>query len=427
LKTSKLVLPLLLALAYAPAQVLAGTTTVLGTELSSLTIFSNTYTSVGATTSASLHSDVYGSILAGGVTTMGSNSKVWGNISTPEAMNVGANFAHVTGNIQSGGVLTLGDRAIADKNITSSGASTIGDHATVGGNMISGGVLTTGDTSKVSGYVASGGAATVGANAKVVGTVSAVGKITISASATTGTVLPPLSASPVNPVAYKDALVNRVVADSALVSKAQDALRNMTHDSAASFGLNFYGGTIASVLLAPTMTVDTTLISGVYHAASWSTTAGKKLTLDGKGVTNAAWVFNITDILAFGGVTTMELINAPGTPSVIWNAFNGYTSTGKGAHVIGTILAKTYVMVGAEATVDGANTTVGGKLACGGIYSATSYVSTGDSAVIDGRGCVAETTTPAEAAAVVPEPGSLAMLLTGLGLLGFMVRRKNQA
>lgn len=422
MKTTKLVLPLLVALAFAPAQVLAGTATVLGPELSSLTIYSNTYTSVGATTSTvGLHSDVYGSILAGGVTTMGSNSKVWGNIATPEAMNVGANFAQVTGDIKSGGVLTLGDRAIADKNITSSGAATIGDHATVAGNLISGGVLSTGDTSKVMGYVASGDTASVGANAKVAGNVSAVGLIAVSASATTGNRIA-LAAAPMDAANYKAVLVAHVAADSLLVSAAQAALNSMTAASASGFGLNFYGSPTASVLLAPTMTVDTTLASGVYNAASWSTTAGTKLTLDGHGVTNAAWVFNITDILAFGGTTTMEFVNAPGTPSVIWNTFNGYTTSGDGSHVIGTILAKTYVMVGANATVGSGNNAT----TCGGIYSAKSYVTTGDSAVVDGRGCVAAS-TPAETAAVVPEPGSLAMLLTGLGLLGFMLRRKTQA
>jgi hypothetical protein len=55
------------------------------------------------------------------------------------------------------------------------------------------------------------------------------------------------------------------------------------------------------------MTVDTTLFAGVYSAASWFTTAGTTLTLDGQGQNDAMWLFNIEDILAFGGVSTVEL------------------------------------------------------------------------------------------------------------------------
>jgi len=37
------------------------------------------------------------------------------------------------------------------------------------------------------------------------------------------------------------------------------------------------------IALAPIMTIDTTLFAGVYIAASWSTTAGTTLMLEGQG------------------------------------------------------------------------------------------------------------------------------------------------
>jgi hypothetical protein len=107
------------------------------------------------------------------------------------------------------------------------------------------------------------------------------------------------------------------------------------------------------------MTVDTTLFAGVYSAASWFTTAGTTLTLDGQGQNDAMWLFNIEDILAFGGVSTVELSNVGTNAQVFWNVRNlvpgGYTSLGDGADIVGTIIAEDYVEVGANAIVRNAS------------------------------------------------------------------------
>jgi hypothetical protein len=165
------------------------------------------------------------------------------------------------------------------------------------------------------------------------------------------------------------------------------------------------------------MTVGTTFYAGVYSAASWSTTAGTTLTLDGQGLDNAMWVFNIDDILAFGGDSTVELFNVGDNAQVLWNVGSvfspgGYASLGDGADIVGTIIAEDYVMVGANATVMHASAAYGN---CAGIYSTTSYVSIGANAVVGGAGC---------SSISVPEPESV--LLFGLGLMGLVVTRRKK-
>lgn len=261
-----------------------------------------------------------------------------------------------------------------------------------------------GDTSAVGGYVRTGGAATVGANAKVVGKVEALGAITLSASSKingTGTLsaMPLLSGIPAH-----------VLSESQQVSTAQAALKNMGLGTA----------------LATTMASDTTLYPGVFSAANLSATAGITLTLDGQHKGNQSWVFNIEDYLVTGASTKIVLINSDASDSVIWNS-GGYASLGASATFIGTILAKDYISVGANTSVTGIGTS------CGGIFSATSYVSAGDGARIGGNGCngigsgfniVDGTAVRVSNIPAVPEPSIYWMLAAGLGLLGLLKHRK---
>jgi hypothetical protein len=395
MKNIKLV-PLLIALAYAPTQVLA--TPFLSADLSALSVFGDTYVTTGQNT------QVYGSVLSGDVSTTGAGTSVTGYLVSVGAANVGASVVgesqtkvSIGSYVVSGDVATAGAGSIITGSLTSSGASTIGANAKLGGDMTSGGVLTTGDTSHVSGNVASGGTASVGANAVVDGTVKAVGLIAISASATTGTTSQ-LAASPLVPTDLTAKVKANVIMEAANILNAQTTLGSMG----------------AGTVLDP-VTFSMTLQPGVYSAASWSPTAATILTLDGGGLDNQFWIFNITDILAFGGNMIVDLVNAGENNNVIWNVTNGYASLGDGAHVIGTILADTYIMVGANAWV------TAGSGVCGGVFSQTSYVSTGDSSVIGGPGCIG-LSQPAVAA--VPEPATNALMLAGLALMGFMVRRR---
>jgi len=463
MKTMKLTLPLLVALAYAPTHALA--VPLLSGDLNKVTVFARTYFEAGQNT------QVFGSVLSGDVATTGAGSAIYGffestgaanigasivggsqttisvteyvksgdlvttgdgsivtsNVTSRGAANIGAN-AKVTGNVASGDVGTAGANAIISGNFTSVGANSIGANAKVGGNFASGGLASTGANSRVEGNVLAGGAASISATSVVLGTVQAVDN--------TGTQLH-LNASPVPSnltSTVRGEVIAHVAADAEILRKAQASLTGMANSTAPVMGHDTLGTVITSYLPA-TMTVDTTLYAGVYSAASWSTTAGTTLTLDAQHMDNQSWVFNFASILAFGGVSNVVLTNAGVGNSVVWNvnngALEGYASLGDGAHVIGTIIGNTYVSVGANAHVLDVGTS------CGGVYSQTSYVSTGANAIIGGIGCTDNnldlnsdgtmtiaSVEPELESVPVPEPATCSMLLAGLGLMGFMLRRR---
>jgi predicted acyltransferase (DUF342 family) len=390
--------------------------TILGDDISKIVVFSKTYTTVGA------NAIVFGSMLGGDVSTTGANAVVHGDYISVNATNVGGGTSKVYGNVVSGGVLTVGGAtggSVTGPNvtgsITSTGASTIGAFAQIGGDMLSGGVATTGANSLVgassSGNVLSNGAATtgdtanvfgdvwsanfstIGANSTVSGNVDGVNANVISASATVG------SKSNLTSIPDLSAVRTDVLEEAQQVTDPQDTLFNM--------GLG--------IVLAATMTVDTTFAAGIYSAVSFSTTAGKTMTLQGDNSANQSWIFNIRDILAFGGTTNMVLDNVGENASVYWNSYGtqdtgGYISSGDGSIVIGTLLANSHIMIGANATVRDIGTS------CGAVYSATSYVTAGDSAKIGGLGC-----SPVIS---VPEPKSFGMLMAALFFLWFKRSRK---
>jgi predicted acyltransferase (DUF342 family) len=370
------VLPMLIALTYAAASAHAAPLVV--TPLPDATVFSRTYTSTGDS------STVNGNVSAGDVATVGAGARVTGNLSSVNASNTGAS-ATVGANIRSGGVTTAGAGATVVGNTTSSGAATLGAHAKLGGNLIAGGATTTGASANVQGFIQSGGTATVGANSVVVGPVAAVGLITVAPSANLGSQTPLLS-SPINPIAWTMSLDADNVADALLVSNTRSYLTALG----------------AGTELATTMPVDRMLLAGVYSAANFSTTAGTHLILDGQGLDDQSWVFNIANYLVTGANTTVTMANAGMRNSILWNV-GGYTSLGADAFFLGTVLAQTYIAVGANTVVSGPD------FSCGRVFSATSYVSVGAGAVVGGDGCEAAPNISA-----VPEPESLWLVLAGM-------------
>ena len=300
------------------------------------------------------------SVLSGTYVSTGDSAMIYGNVLASTYGTTGANSI-IYGNFQSGTIATAGAKAFIKGNFQAILDGTTGANSTVMGNFQTGTTGTTGAGSTIDGSFKAGGAVSFGATSHIIG---AIGAATLVETAT----------------------MSNAMKSSLALAKGQI--------NTAKAELNKMG---AGTLLAATMTVNTTLYAGVYSAASLSTTAGTTLYLDGQNKANQSWVFNITDILATGASTNMVLINAGVGSSVVWNT-GGYASLGASSTFLGTILATDYISVGAD--VDFKNLA---NSACGGLYSATSYVSIGAGARIGSEGCI-----PRPTSAIVPESASYA-------------------
>jgi Ice-binding-like/PEP-CTERM motif len=373
MKTFKLAIPLLTAIACAPG--LASASVLLGTELLNLSIYANTYVSTGA------NAIVYGNVLGGTYGTSGAGSSILGNF-------------------QSGDVGTLGANGTVQGNFQSIEAGNIGAGATVKGNFQVGGVGTTGADATVKGNFESGLAGTTGAGARIDGNFNTGTFPTLGAGSTVGGSIGATNVSDMN--AMKTAMTSSLAATKVELDAEKSTL------SAMGTGTG----------LEATMTTNQTFLAGVYSAASWSTTAGTTLTLDGQNMANQTWVFNIVDILATGANSHIELINAGTNAQVFWNT-GGYASLGADSTFLGFVLAKTYISVGANAVLSNLE-----GASCGGLFSSTSYVSIGAGAQVGSGGCSATPSIPT----AVPEPESYALMLAGLSVIvGFTRRRAKKS
>jgi len=199
----------------------------------------------------------------------------------------------------------------------------------------------------------------------------------------------------------------------------------------------------AGTVLGATMAGQVSLAPGVYSASALTTAAGTVLTLDGGGADNPFWVFNIPTYLVTGASTKIELVNAGANASVVWNT-GGYFTTGAGTSFIGTVMSSAYISQGADTLFH-----------CGNLFSA-SYVSMGAGShltstnclrnvnwagsefglgagldIVDGAASARRARSVDEPAAAppayepvaavpMPEPGTIPMLLLGLGLIGVL-------
>jgi hypothetical protein len=283
-------------------------------------------------------------------------------------------------------------------NYVSTGAG-----AQANGDIQANNYVTTGANSSVIGNIRTGAAATLGSDAKVLRAADGGGNILADAAITLG-----VNAVVEGFVTHGSAFTLTMGASSSIYSSVDSTYQVPTFGDQQVIGAQAAyrdkGGKEGERTLAPTITTNTTLIPGVYSAASLATTAGITITLDAN-FNSGNWIFNITDILSFGANTTIELINpvaeGEGNNRIIWNS-GGHTSVGAGAEIKGTILAHTYVSTGAGSKLSGVDS-------CGGIFSATSYVSIGANSEVGSEGCatksidiIEELTIPNEEMTTLP-------------------------
>jgi hypothetical protein len=236
--------------------------------------------------------------------------------------------------IYSGAYLSVGASGVLNGGILTNGYTSIGASGTLGGNISSGGYTSTGAGAVVDGSILSGDYVTAGAGSTIDGEIAAVNAISLSA----GTSQEKLDS---------ELVLKEQEEANISVREAQEVLKNKNSDDGDVYVLDESLG-------------NNTLVEGIYNADNLNTVDGTTLTLDGQNLANQTWIFNVSNILALGANTKVELINAGEGASVIWNAHAGYASIGAGAEILGTIYAKNYISVGADVIVTGPNGTNGG-------------------------------------------------------------------
>lgn len=257
--------------------------------------------------------------------------------------------------------------------------------------------------------VVAGGYATYGAGAVVSGEVGAVQYVTAGAGGTS-------AGDQVNSAGVTNALSQ--------LSEAQSALNRMT----------------TTATLAPTVSGILDLQPGVYSASALTSAAGTTINLDGGGLDNAVWVFNIGTYLVTGDSTKINIVNAGNNASVIWNT-GGYVAMGANTAFIGTVMSNEYITQGA-----------GSAFACGNLF-AQSYVTVAANATLTSTSCSATGSwagsalglasnldnvngvaqaraidpDPAPTPTDVAEPGTIFLFLAGLGLIAYLGNRTRPA
>jgi hypothetical protein len=143
-----------------------------------------------------------------------------------------------------------------------------------------------------------------------------------------------------------------------------------------------------------------TFTPGVYDFSSSASLTGN-LTLDALGNPNAVFIFRTGSTLGTAAGATVSFTNGS-ADNVFWQVGSSAT-IGVGTHFIGNIIAKESITLNTGALLNGRAIALNGAVTMDSntIYAGLNAVSP------------------------VPEPHTYALMLAGLGLLGFTLRRKS--
>ncbi len=202
------------------------------------------------------------------------------------------------------------------------------------------------------------------------------------------------------------------------VTHATDAFASLAQSQLASartsLGLMGSGTTLANFDLS-----GLTLTPGVYTVPAGTSNLTGTLTLDGQNNANAAWVFQMPSTLITSPGSVVNVINTGSGAGVFWDVGSSATLDTTTSFA-GNILALASITLNNGATNG-----------CGGALANTAAVTMAMNTI--GIGCGGGLTvselggTPAFLPFVpVPEPETYAMMLAGLGLMGFVARRRKQ-
>ncbi|MFT5813781.1 MAG: cytoskeletal protein CcmA (bactofilin family) [Psychroserpens sp.] len=262
--------------------------------------------------------------------------------------------------------ITAGTNAEVYGDMVSNTYLVTGAGAIVEGNIQTGTAVTTGVNTGVKGNINASTAITLGASSVVDGTVCYNTALTLGAGSTTGGYNCSLSTKTYN----RDQVLAAQDSYNALTTELTGVSNHLEPTMPLNVVLNPYEDS-ANIIGINTV---------VYDAVSLTTAAGITLTLNG----DYDWVFNIRDMLSLGAGTKIVLANGS-SGSVTWN-IGGYASIGAHAEIVGTILANGYISTGANSKITAAGaysvSSNSNQSYCGGLFSATSYVTLGASSTV---------------------------------------------
>ena len=173
------------------------------------------------------------------------------------------------------------------------------------------------------------------------------------------------------------------------------------------------------------------LFPGVYTVPAGVSNLTGRLTLDGRGNANAAWVFQMPSTLITSPGSVVSVVNTGAGAGVFWNVGSSATLDTTTSFQ-GNILALASISLNTGATIG-----CGSALAStGGVTMDTNTIGAGCGGGQGSGGLSGGLTVPGGGGkptltgggkvgiGAVPEPGTYAMTLAGMALLGFIRRRR---